>query len=128
MKNIKQQKGQALISLLFFVVMATAIISAATAIIITNLLSTTITAQSQMAYYYAESGVEDALLRILRNPTYTATTPYQALLPGEGSAMITVVGGKITSVGISSQTARKIVVQTLYTNGKLTISSWEEQN
>lgn len=120
----KLQRGHALITLLFFTIIGMSVIASATAVLIANSISTTITDHGQVAYYYAESGAEDALLRLLRNPTYSGS--YQTLPAGEGYAYVTVNSGVIVSIGTSGNTVRKIQVQTTYSQGIVTILSWKE--
>lgn len=120
------QKGQALVTLIFFVVIGISIITAATMVLYANSLSTTTTDQGQIAYYNAESGAEDAVLRLLRNPVYSGT--YQALPSAEGLVTVSISGGTVISTGVSGNTVRRIRVQTIYANGKFTISSWKEIN
>ena len=62
-------KGQALIALLSFIIIAMTVISAAVIILITNILASGKVEQGTMAYSLAQSGGEDALLRLLRNPS-----------------------------------------------------------
>src|SRR5437879_2153208 len=82
-KTYNSQNGQALITLVFFMVIGITIISAATLVLSTNVSSAGAAEQGMMAYYAAESGAENGLLRLLRNPGYT----------GES---ISVVGGTVT--------------------------------
>src|SRR5437667_12281441 len=88
-------KGQALITLLFFTIIAITITSAVVLIVVTNSLSGTKFQQGSLAYEIATSGAENALLRLMRDPTYTGET----LAVGVGNADI-----QVTSVGGSSYT------------------------
>src|SRR4029077_7648817 len=83
-----QMKGQALITLLFFTVIGVTVTSAAVAMIMVNALSGTKQQQGEVAYEIAESGAENGLIRLLRDPTYIGET----LPVGSGSATITVTG------------------------------------
>lgn len=117
--------GQTMVTLLFFVVIALTITSAAVAMVITNSQSTTKFEQGLLAYYVAEGGVENALLRLLRNPNYTGET----LSVGEGTAVITVAGTDpktITSLGTVRNFSRKIQLVAEYTNNILSVTSWKE--
>lgn len=123
-----QQSGQALISLLFIAIIGITVISAAVALVYGNTQSASVTEQGTYAYYVAESGVEEGLLRLLRNPNYSGTAANQPIAVGQGSAVIQVntTSGLITSIGTYNNTVRKIQAQTVYNNGMRTISSWKE--
>ena len=119
------ERGQALVTLLFFVLISLTITSAALIIIITNSISVSKLEDGALAYYTAESGVENALLRLLRDPNYTGET-----LTIEGvTTTITVSGSNpktVTSVGQSGNFKRKVSVQMTYNNGYYTFSNWRE--
>jgi hypothetical protein len=68
------QGGQALITLLFFVIITVTITSGAVVIILINSLSQTKLQESSLAYEVAQSGIEEAQLRLLRDPNYTGET------------------------------------------------------
>jgi hypothetical protein len=135
MRRLNSQKGQSLISLLFFMVIGITVIASATIILTTDILSASTQEQSAMSYYAAESGIEDALLRTLRNPTLTVSTssPY-TITTSDGTASVSIQnsisGGTITdtivSTGISGSTTRKIQAVTGYVGGKRTVTSWIE--
>lgn len=122
-----QESGQALISLLLITIIGITIISSAAILVYGNTQSAGIAEQGTYAYYAAESGAEEGLLRLLRNPNYTGTQG-QPISVGLGSAVILVntTSGLITSTGTYNSTVRKIEVQTVYNNGVRTISSWKE--
>ena len=117
--------GQALISLLFFMIIAITITSAAIIMIFTNSLSASAAQQGDVSYAAAENGIENALLRLLRDPTYKGET-----LPSNGgNATVQIVGNDpytITSDGYVNSYKRTIQVVASYTTGQLTISSWKE--
>jgi len=123
-----QQSGQALVSLLFIAIIGITIISAAVILVYGNMQSASITEQGTYAYYVAESGAEEGLLRLLRNPYYSGTPIGQPLSVGLGSATIQVntASGLITSTGTYNNTIRKIQIQTVYNNGVRTVTSWKE--
>ena len=134
-KFLNNQSGQSLITLLFFMVIGVTVISAAALIVAADMLSVSNSENGLAVYCTAESGAEDALLRLLRNPTLATTTPY-AVLSNDGSASVSIQsaisGGTITdtiiSTGTSGTTTRKIQVITTYVDGVLAISSWKEIN
>lgn len=120
------QKGQALITLIFFTVIAVTIISAAVSVLFTNTLSTTSAQKGQEAYFAAESGAEDGFLHLLRNPQDSGT--YQITQGVQASVTIDSVAGTIVSTGSVGDTVRTIRIETIYNNGAFTISSWKEIN
>lgn len=134
MKNLKlplkfilnSSSGQALVTLLFFTIIGMTIISAAAVLIYENSQSASTTEQGTYAYYIAESGIEEALLRMLRNPSYSGTPASQPFSVGAGSVAIDVNSGVITATGTYKNVVRKIQAQTVYNNSILTISSWKE--
>jgi len=121
-KILLNQKGQAFVTLLFFVIIGITIISAETIVLFTNILSASTTEQGTNAYYVAESGIEEALLRLNRNPGYAG----EVLTVGEGNAVIQVDNGIITATGTYANSIKKIQVQTVNNNGELKIVSWKE--
>ena len=125
LKIVKQEAGQAMITLLFFIVISVIITSAAVIIITINSTTASKVVQGSLALSIAESGMENAVLRILRNPDYTGET----LSIGNGSAIISVsrTEPKIAiSEGRLGNFVRKIQAQIGYTDNILTIESWKE--
>lgn len=121
----KFQKGQALITLLFFVLISLTITSGAIIIIITNSISASKFQEGTLAYFAAESGIENALLRLLRDPNYTSET----LTVGAQTAVITVTGDNpktVVSVGQNGNFRRTIQVEMDYNSGYYTFSNWKE--
>jgi len=119
------ERGQALITLLFFVLISLTITSSAIIIIINNSISVSKSVEGTLAYYAAESGVENALLRLLRDPSYTGET----LTVGSGIAVITVTGANpktVVSVGQNGNFKRKVSAQMTYNSGYYTFSNWKE--
>ena len=119
-----KEAGQAVISLIFFMTISMAIITAVVVIVLNSATSASNLEQGTMSYYGAESGAENALLRLIRDPNYTGET----LSIDQGTVTIQVNGGTITSTANVANSIRKIQVQTLYNNNVLTITSWNEIN
>jgi len=120
--NYKQ--GQTLLMLLVFMVIAITITSAATILILVNSANTQKFEGGTVAYHITESGIENALLRLLRNPNYAGET----LSVNGGTATITVTGSNpytINSTGKKGNFSRTLQVIVNY-NGNMTISSWRE--
>ena len=124
MKNKTYQKGQAVITLLFFMVIAISIITSVVIIVLNSATSGSNVEQGTVAYYSAETGAENALLRLLRDPTYAGET----MNVGGATVTINVSGNTITSTATYSNSIRKVQVQTLYNNNVLSVTSWKEIN
>ena len=126
MKHI-QKKGQTLVLLLIYVLVALLITSAAVAIAITNSRGTDKVYQGVTAYDVAESGAETAMLKLLRDPSYTGET----LTVNSGTATITIMGTNIktvTSRGTLGNFTRSIQATADTSNNVLTVTSWKELN
>lgn len=121
---IKSQKGNALITLLFFMAISLAIITGVVVVVLNNATSTSSVDQGTTAYYIAETGAENALLRLIRDPSYAGET----MNVDGGSVVIVVNSGTITSTATFSNTIRKVQIQTSNTNNQLNITSWKEIN
>lgn len=118
-------KGQALITLLFFTIVSITIISTVAIVTLTQAKTTNIKVMSEATYFYAESGVEEALVRLLRNPTYSGgnLSIDQALI----TIQVTGVNSKIiTSVATYLGIKRTIQVDVDYSNNILRVISWKE--
>ena len=123
---VPARKGQALVVLLMFIVVATMVAVAATLLSSYALSSTTRMEQSQAALSVSESGMENALIRLLRDPSYSGET---LTLP-DGIATITVTGSTtktVTSVGKAGNFMRTVVATVVYAaNGISTVTSWSD--
>lgn len=125
MSKLKLQSGQAIVTLLFFMILAITITSGAVVIILTNSLAATQLHQGNVTYYIAESGAENALIRLLRDPNYTGET----MTVDDGTVIIQVTGTNpkiITSEGKMGNFSRKIQVTADYTDNILSILSWKQ--
>lgn len=126
--NQKAMKGQALVALLSFIIISITVVSAAVIILITNSLAASKVEQGVTAYALAQSGVENAVLRLLRNPTYTGEPPMIVPL---GTIVISVVSGggsyTIYSTGKVGKFARRIrAIASFDAAEKLNITEWKE--
>jgi len=122
MKNMNLQSGQAVVALLFFMTISIAIITAIVIIVINNATAVSSLEQGTDAYYAAESGAENALLRLLRNPSYSGET----LAVDKGTVVIQVKNGIATSTATVANSIRKIQVDTVYNNNVASVTSWKE--
>lgn len=119
------QSGQALVPLLIFVVIAMMIISFTVSLVVVNSQNAQVYLGGEQVLSIAESGVENAMMRLLRNASYTGET----LPVGSGQAVVTVSGIQpyvITSVGSLNQQTRTIVVQATRSAGLFEVISWQE--
>lgn len=121
----KRQSGQTIIVLLIFMLMAITLTVSATAVIIINLQGNTAYQSGEVALQNAQTGIENALIRLERDPAYTGET----MTLGSGTATITVSGTApytIISVGKNGQYTRTITATATITNHTLTVISWSE--
>lgn len=122
---MKKHKGQALVSLLVFMIIAITITTGAVFLLISNSINTTKIARGNNALMLAEAGAENALINLLRDPAYTGET----LSIGNGDAEVTVSGSNpytITSVGTDGSFVRTIEVSAQFIDNEMSILSWKE--
>lgn len=120
-----QNKGQALVTLLIFMIIAVTVTGAAIVVIFVNSLSTGKFQQSDLAYYTAESGQENAIIQLLRDENYSGET----MTIGGNTAIISIVGEnpkQITVEGYAGNFKRIIQAQVQLDNHILNITSWKE--
>lgn len=120
-----RRRGQTLVFLLVFMAIAITVTTATVAMIIGSSYGASAQEQGTTAFSLAESGAENALLRLLRDPNYAGET----LTIGTDQVTITVSGSSqkvITSVGTSRHFVRTVRVVTNLTNGVLSTQSWQE--
>lgn len=122
---MKSQSGQALTVLLFFISVSIIITTGAVALIIGSSMGASRLQQSITAYDIAEAGIENATLRLLRDPTYSGET----LTVGGGTATISVTGDNpqtITARGHFNNYVRQVQAVISYSDGVLSVLSWGE--
>ena len=118
------RKGQTLITLLIFVGVILTIFTPAIMINIINIMGSSKVQRGSYAYLIAESGAEEALLRLLRDPNYQGGT----LQIGNGTAEIVVASNSgmiITSVGEIGSHEKRVRVE-LNVEDDLIINTWKE--
>jgi hypothetical protein len=121
----KSSSGMALVSVLVFSVVAMIVITAAMSLTLATSQSNQQFMQGQQALSNAESGVENALIQLLRNPNYVGET---LTLP-DGTATILASGSnpKVVNVsGVAGSAVRKLRVTISTTAGVSEIVSWQE--
>lgn len=119
------QTGQMMVALLAFMAMAIILTTAATAVTLVNAQTSSKYGLGQEALRFAESGADNALQRLLRDPNYTGET----LSVGTGTATITVSGSgtkTIVSEGVNGSFRRRVQVTATYASNVLTVTSWSE--
>ena len=121
------QKGQALVSLL--IIIAVSILAVTSAIVSASLSSTTaITTISDKVYYSAETGAEEALIKLLRDPTYSGGN-----FNIDGVDVNIIVSSpspterNISSDATINNVKRKIAVRANFINNTLTVTEWKEE-
>ena len=129
MSNVRLQSGQALVTLIFFTIIATTIAAAAILVIGVNSISGTRLQEGTIAYQIAQSGADNALIRLLRDPGYTGET----LSVGSGSATVLVTGSGtvadpyvISSKGQNGFFVKQIEVRATYENNEFDVISKKE--
>lgn len=120
------QKGQTLVSLL--IIIAVTILAVASAIVSASLSSTTaITTISDKVYYTAETGAEEALIKLLRDPSYPGETLDLAGINVEITVSSPSPTEKvITSIASTNNIKRRVDVSVQFLNNILTVTSWDE--
>ena len=112
--------------MLFFTLIGITVITSAVFIIITNSKGSSKLQQSTVAYEIAQSGAENAMLQLLRNPAYLG----EVMTIGDGNATIQVSSNSgtftITSKGQSGNFIKKVQVTGVYQNYVITFSQIKE--
>lgn len=125
-KNLfHKTNGQVLTVLLVFMAIAVTVISGAVAIILTNSQNTSRQEQGQIALLIAEAGMENALMRFLRDTSYVG----EVLPVDSGTATVSVTGAitkTFLSVGRIGNFQKTIQVVVDTNNNVLTVVSWKE--
>jgi hypothetical protein len=118
-----QEKGYAMILLLVFSVMAVTLISAAMNIMLITTQETSQEELSREALGVTEAGIEEALLRILRNPNYTGGT-----IPIDSTNVSVQVSGTtvktISAQATVGSVTRVVTAKADFSGPVLTIQSW----
>ena len=117
--------GQALVTLLVFTAAALTITAGAVIVTILNTQGTTKYELGEEALQIAEAGADNAILRVIREPSYVGET----VSIGTGTATITISGTStktIVSEGTNGDFKRKVQVVGNLTNNAFTQTSWAE--
>lgn len=125
LKRNQKNSGHILITLIIVMVVGTIISTAAVAWVIDNTLGSSQTQSGLSTLMLAESGIENAMLVLLRNPDYTG----EVLTIGDATVTIDVSGTTektIVSQSVDGNHSKKIEVTASYVDNVLTITSWQE--
>lgn len=126
MKNY-YKTGQALVSLIVFVTIAGTITTAAVTVAIITARSGDNFTQGNNALVTAQSGAENAIIRLLRDPNYTGET----INIGSDSVTINISGTNPKTIVATSSVGnfkRKVEVIGTYSNNTFSINTWKEIN
>ena len=126
MDYAKNEKGQTLIALLFFVLVGVIVTVAAVLILSTISAAASKLTQGEVTRQLAETGIENAFITLLRDKNYTGET----MTVGDATILISVTGttNKIIDVtATSGDFVRKIEATVIY-DGVLVPGSWKEIN
>ncbi len=119
--------GSALLTLLVFMSAVMIVVSFAVAVIIANEQASLKYSLGEETLAMAEGGAENAVMRVLRDPTYVGET----LSVGSGTVTITVTGTTtktITADATNGIFRRRIQVIGAYNNAVFTVNTWNEIN
>ena len=124
---LKNKSGQILTSVIVFMAFGLSVIVLSSILTIINIQITAKNSVSTQALGYAEAGAEDAVLRLIREPTYSGgTTSLES-----ASVTVTVSGDAVNKTITSTATyngfTKEIVATVSLANNKLTLVSWKQE-
>lgn len=117
--------GQTIIALLIFILLAVTFTFTATLVIVANLQTDSAYQNGEIALQDAQAGVENALVRLERDNTYTGET----MTLTRGTVTITVSGTSpktIVSVSSYSNLVRTVTATATVSSGVVSLTSWSE--
>ena len=118
-------KGQTLVMLLVFIVIGITVITASVGLIINSSRSIDRLYQGSNALSLAESGIEIAMIKLIRNSSYIGET----ITIGQGQVVASVSGSTtktIRSIGTLGDSTRTVEATVTTIGYRLTITSWME--
>jgi len=121
----KTQTGQALVLVLVVAAIVLTVSTVAIGVAISSSYSTLRQQNDLLTFAVAESGAEESLIRLLRNPNYSGGN----LLVSGGNATITVGGGQsliVNSTGEQNNHQKKIQLEFNRAQTVITVSKWGE--
>ena len=122
------KQAQALASLIIFVAIAITVITATIIIVGSNTVTATISQQMVQVRQAAESGLENALLRLLRDPSYSGETIPANVNGFETTISVTGddINKTIISTAANNNYQRKIKVKINYNENIMTVNFWQD--
>lgn len=127
LKLRKNDSGQILTSVLVFMAFGLSVIALSATLTVINIQNTAKLAQSEQASNYAEAGAEEALLRLIRDPTYSGGS---LSLSADSVIGITVTGvgdsRTVTSSATYNGFTKKVQAVVSLANNKVTLVSWKQ--
>jgi hypothetical protein len=121
----EHEQGTSLVIVVVLGVVGMLIVAMGLALSTTAIQSNAAFIENRRAVLIAESAAENALLRLLRDPSYTGET----LTIDGGTATIVVTGSGNKTIDVTTSvgsTVKTLRVQTTDVNGITTVSSWNE--
>ena len=121
----KKSSGQTVVALLIFMLLAMTLTFTATMVIIANLQTDNVYQNGEEALQNAQTGVENALMRLERDSTYTGET----MTLTYGTVTITVSGTSpktIVSTGGYGNLVRTVTATATVSGGVVTLTNWSE--
>jgi hypothetical protein len=115
-----------MITMLYIMVIGVLVTTGAVYALYSNTAVATVDESSTLAYTFAENGIENALLRLIRDPEYIGET---LVFGNHRNVEISVTGGSpqfVTAVGYSGNASRVLQVSVQYVGGDLVVDSWKE--
>jgi len=121
------KSGQAMVLVILVGVMLTSVVTLSVTLVTEAALASSRVQGGRRALVVAESGAEEGLLRLLRNPSLEATGMSLTVGGQEAIVDVTGTGSKtITSTATVGEYLRRVEVQASFVGGQLTITSWRE--
>ena len=119
-------KGQVMITMLYIMVVGILVTTGAAFALISNTQAATTYEAGTLAQTVAESGLENALLRLIRDPSYAGET--FVITSGQSAtvSVSTASGIVVTSSGSAGNAVRQVQAEIHYNDGILIIDSWKE--
>ena len=127
---MNKRSGQSLVSLMIFTAIAIVVTSAAVTVVLLNSQGTSNYSLGEELFALGEgSGLENATLRLLRDPNFTSSTVTLNSLTPPVFVTISVSGAGTKTITISSEVdgvVRKFQATGSFTGTVFTLSSWQE--